>query len=59
MPQLTGLKLLDKFKRLGIEIPIKIITGQDNIRVRERCNSAGVVAVFRSQYNYITVVRYR
>ena len=44
MPKMTGLELHDQLKGLGIQIPTIIITGEDDIRVRERCESAGVVA---------------
>ena len=45
MPQMTGLELHDHLKNSGIEIPTIVITGQDDIELCARCQSAGVVAV--------------
>src|SRR5262245_11455688 len=44
MPEMTGLELQHHLTRLGIHIPIIIITAHDEARERERCRSAGAVA---------------
>src|SRR5712671_372429 len=44
MPEMTGLELHHHLTRSGIQIPTIIITAHGDIRVRERCESAGIIA---------------
>lgn len=44
MPEMTGLELKIHLTRCGIQIPTIIITAHDEIGMRERCRSAGVIA---------------
>jgi FixJ family two-component response regulator len=44
MPEMTGVELLQRLRASGIQIPTIIITAHDDVGVRERCESAGVVA---------------
>ena len=46
MPGMSGLELLQDLKRRGINIPAIVITAHGEDRVREHCESAGVVAFF-------------
>jgi FixJ family two-component response regulator len=45
MPQMTGLELHQYLTRNGIQIPTIIITAYIDVGVRERSESAGVIAV--------------
>src|SRR5215475_7957330 len=45
MPAMTGLVLHHHLRRSGIRIPTIIITAHGDVRVRERSESAGVIAV--------------
>jgi FixJ family two-component response regulator len=45
MPEMTGLELHQHLIRSGIKIPTIIITAHSDVRVRERSESAGVIAV--------------
>jgi FixJ family two-component response regulator len=45
MPEMTGLELHHHLMRSGIHIPTIIITAHSEIRVRERSEAAGLVAV--------------
>jgi CheY-like chemotaxis protein len=44
MPEMTGVELLQRLRASGIQIPTIVITAHDDVGVRERCESAGVVA---------------
>jgi FixJ family two-component response regulator len=44
MPEMTGLDLQKRLTRSGIKIPTIIITAYDEVGMRERCKSAGVIA---------------
>jgi FixJ family two-component response regulator len=44
MPEMTGLELHHHLMRNGIHIPTIIITAHSDIRTRERCESAGILA---------------
>ena len=43
MPEMTGLELHHHLTRRGTQIPTIIITAHDDIRVRERAESSGVI----------------
>jgi FixJ family two-component response regulator len=45
MPEMTGLELHHYLTRCGIQIPTIIITAHGDARLRERAQTAGVVAV--------------
>jgi FixJ family two-component response regulator len=45
MPGMTGLELIQSLASAGIRIPTIVITAQSDIRVRERPESEGVIAV--------------
>src|SRR3981189_1259290 len=45
MPVMTGLELHQHLTRSGIQIPTIIITAHSDLRIRERSESAGVIAV--------------
>jgi len=45
MPEITGLDLLHHLMRADIKIPAIIITARDEPGIRERCQSAGAVAL--------------
>jgi FixJ family two-component response regulator len=44
MPGMTGLELSQYLTRSGIDIPTIIISANADFKVRERCESAGIVA---------------
>jgi FixJ family two-component response regulator len=44
MPEMTGLELHDHLNGRGVQIPTIIITAYDDVRTRERAESAGVIA---------------
>lgn len=44
MPEMTGLELLHHLTRQGTRIPTIVITAHGDIRMRQRCEAAGVVA---------------
>jgi FixJ family two-component response regulator len=45
MPEMTGMDLHEHLARMGIRIPTIVITAHGGDKVRERLESAGVVAV--------------
>jgi len=45
MPEMNGLELQHHLKRLGIHIPTIVITAHDEDGARQRCKSAGAVAL--------------
>jgi CheY-like chemotaxis protein len=44
MPEMSGLELLEHFKRNGICIPTIVVTAQTDGRLRELCEASGIVA---------------
>jgi FixJ family two-component response regulator len=55
MPEMTGLELHHHLTRSGIQIPTIIITAHGDIRVRERSESAGVIAVLSKPLRNVTL----
>jgi FixJ family two-component response regulator len=45
MPEMTGLELLQHLTCKGIRIPTIVITAHGDIGFRERCESAGAIAI--------------
>ena len=45
MPEMTGLELQRRLTQSGIEIPTIVITAYDESGMRERCKSAGAIAL--------------
>ncbi|MGO4741460.1 response regulator transcription factor [Bosea sp. 2KB_26] len=45
MPGMTGLELIHHLTTAGIHIPTIVITAQSDLRVRERPEAAGVIAI--------------
>src|SRR4051794_36069948 len=45
MPEMSGLELHHQLTRGGINIPTIIITAHSEIRVRERSEAAGIIAI--------------
>src|SRR4051794_8612695 len=51
MPEMTGLELHHHLIRSGIQIPTIIITAHGDIRLRERCDSAGITFLSKPLHN--------
>jgi FixJ family two-component response regulator len=47
MPDMGGLELQQHLARSGINLPIVIITANDSVEIRERCEAAGSIAFLR------------
>jgi FixJ family two-component response regulator len=50
MPEMTGLELLEHLKRRGIQIPTIVITAYGDSGVRDRCESAGTLALIAKPF---------
>jgi FixJ family two-component response regulator len=47
MPEITGLELLHRLKRNGVDIPSIVITAHNEPGLRKRCQCAGVAFLIK------------
>ena len=56
MPELTGFDLQRQLARIGVRIPIIVITAYNEPGLRERCQSAGAAAFLLKPLNGSTLI---
>jgi FixJ family two-component response regulator len=48
---MTGLELLEQLTAAGVSLPVILITAHDDVQVRARASSAGVLAYLRKPFD--------
>jgi len=50
MPEMSGIELLERLRRRGETLPVILITGRFDAKIRERARAAGALAVVEKPY---------